>query len=487
MNSPHQQVKKGLLLFVLLLGSFLSVLNQTILNVALPDLMKQFEISATTVQWLSTGFMLVNGILIPVTAFLMKRFSTRQLFIASMILLLIGTLINAIAPSFAFLFTGRLIQAAGAAIVMPLLMTVVLVIFPAEERGTAMGMLGLVMIFAPAIGPTLAGFVIEHYSWRWLFIGMFPLVAIVIILAQKFLVNVSETAKAKLDYPSVLLSTIGFGGILYGFSEAGDKGWGSAFVLGFLAIGAVFLALFCRRQLTSADPLLNLRVFQDRTFTITTLVLVLNTMIMYADMILLPIYLQTSRGYTVLETGLLLLPGALLNALMSPLTGRLFDKFGAKPLALIGLIFTIAASWGVTDLSASTGYGYLMVRTVILRIGMSFLTMPITTAGLNALPKQLNAHGSAVSNTVRQVAGAIGTALIVTLMTSRSSHHAELLSRSGEMLSKSQLTKDSSILGTSDAYMFTVILGILAFLVTFFIPVKSKGSDQENGKQVEGQ
>ena len=204
----------------------------------------------------------------------------------------------------------------------------------------------------------------------------------------------------------------------------------------------------------------------------TTIVNILVTMVMYADMILLPIYLQTSRGYTVLETGLLLLPGALINAIMSPITGRLFDKFGVKPLAIIGLIFIIAASWGVTDLSETTSYSYLLIRTIILRIGMSFITMPITTAGLNALPKHLHSHGSAVSNTVRQVAGSIGIALVITIMTTRAKSHATELILSGKGLSKSQLMMEASILGTSDAYIFTVILVIIAFLLTLLMPRK---------------
>lgn len=466
-------------MFVLLLGSFLSILNQTILNVALPDLMNQFDVSATTIQWLSTGFMLVNGILIPVTAFLMKRFSTRQLFIASMLLLFIGTLINATAPSFGFLLTGRLIQAAGAGIIMPLLMTVVLVVFPAEGRGTAMGMIGLAMIFAPAIGPTLAGVVIEHLSWRWLFIGMLPLVAIVIGLSLKFLINVSEPSKAKLDVTSVILSTLGFGLLLYGFSTAGDKGWGDALVLTFIVAGVIFLYTFCRRQLASGDPLLNLKVFKYKTFTMTAIINSLLTMVMYADMILLPIYLQASRGFSVLETGLLLLPGALINALLSPVSGRLLDKVGIKPLAIFGLIFTIPALWGVTDLSESTTYTYLMVRTIILRIGLTFLSMPITAGGLNALPKELNAHGSAVTNTVRQVAGAIGTALIITVMTTSSTNYAEELMQSGNALSKAQLALDSAIHGTNVAYTFTMIAAILALIVTIIMPSTKKASKEK--------
>ena len=479
----NQPIQKGVLLFILLLGSFLSVLNQTILNVVLPNLMNEFEVSATTIQWLSTGFMLVNGILIPVTAFIMKRFTTRQLFISSMVLLLVGTFINAIAPNFATLLTGRLIQAAGAGIIIPLLMMVTLVVFPEKKRGTAMGMLGLVMIFAPAIGPTLAGFIIEHFSWRWLFIGMFPLVAIVIALSLKYLVNVSETSNPKLDITSIIMSTAGFGALLYGFSIAGNKGWGSSLVLGCLATGTLFLILFCWRQLTSKDPLLNIRVFRIRMFTMTTIINILVTMVMYADMILLPIYLQTSRGYSVLDTGLLLLPGALINAIMSPISGRLFDKFGVKPLAIIGLIFIIAASWGVTDLSETTSYSYLMIRTIVLRIGMSFITMPITTAGLNSLPKNLHSHGAAVSNTVRQVAGSIGIALVVTILTTRTKSHATELTLSGHELPKSQLIMESSILGTNDAYIFTVILVIISFLLSLLIPGKGASKPEKTVKE----
>ncbi|MNO91866.1 Multidrug export protein EmrB [compost metagenome] len=481
MSQPQPQVKRGLLLFVILLGSFLSVLNQTILNVALPALMEEFSVSATTAQWLSTGFMLVNGILIPVTAYLMKRFTTRQLFLSSMLLLLVGTFINSIAPSFEILLIGRLIQAAGAGIIMPLLMAVVLVIFPVEGRGTAMGLTGLVMVFAPAIGPTLAGIVIEHYSWRWIFIGMLVLVVIVIALSYKLLVNVSETSKQKLDIISIVLSTIGFGGILYGLSSAGDKGWGSAVVLSCLVIGIIFLVIFCRRQLLANDPMLNLRVFKDKMFTITAIINVLVTMIMYGDMILLPLYLQSSRGYSVLDTALLMLPGALLNAAMSPISGRLFDKFGAKPLALIGLIFLIPAIWGVTDLTETTSYGYLMLRTVLLRLGLSLLTMPITTAGLNTLPRQLGAHGSAVTNTVRQVSGAIATAMVVTIMTISAKHHAVELSQSGNLLSKAQIAKDASIFGASEGYIFITIIGVIAFILTLFMPGKMK--EKESSKQ----
>ncbi|KHL96237.1 MFS transporter [Paenibacillus sp. IHB B 3415] len=474
MQEESKTINKGILLTILIFGCFLSTLNQTLLNVALSSLMDVFDVTATTVQWISTGFMLVNGILIPVTAYLMKRFTTRQLFLSAMLFLLMGSITCAAAPSFSVLLIGRMIQAAGAGIIMPLLMSVVLAIFPVEKRGSAMGLLGLAMIFAPAIGPTLSGFVVEYHSWRWLFIGLIPLVLIVIVLAFKYLVNVSDTAKSKLDVVSVLLSTIGFGLILYGFSSAGSKGWGDAVVILTLAVGVAVTALFCVRQIKSDDPLLNLAVFKNKVFTLTSLINVLITMMMYADMILLPIYLQKGRGFTPFDAGLLLLPGALVNAFMSPVTGKLYDRFGAKPLFIIGLLFIIPAMWAVTDLSESTTYTYLMIRTIGLRIGLSFITMPLNTAGLNALPRQLGTHGTAVNNTVRQIAGAIGTAVVITIYTVQATSHAATVMHSNPSTTAEHLKSLASMLGASDAYYFMMILAAAAFVITLFMPVKSK-------------
>lgn len=473
MGNETKEINKGILLFVLIMGCFLSVLNQTLLNVALSDLMDVFDVTAATVQWLSTGFLLVNGVLIPITAFLMKRFTTRQLFISSMLFLLAGTIICAAAPSFAILLVGRMIQAIGAGIIVPLLMSVVLFIFPVENRGSAMGMIGFAMIFAPAIAPTLAGLIIDYISWRWLFIGLAPLVLIVILLALKFLVNVSETTKAKLDYISVFLSTIGFGLILYGFSSAGNKGWSDSIVIFSITIGLSVTFLFSIRQIKSKDPVLNLSVFKYKVFTITSLLNVLVTVIMYADLILLPMYLQTGRGFTAFETGLLLLPGAVINAALSPVTGKLYDRIGAKPLFIIGLLFMIPSMWAVTNLTASTSFMYLMIRTIVLRIGLSFITMPLNTSALNALPKQLGSHGSAVVNTVRQLAGAIGTALVITIYTTQVTNHTPEIVNGEPTASAQQIVSLSSILASSDAYFFMMILTVAALLLTLFMPKKS--------------
>lgn len=471
-----QQINKKVLLFVLLLGGFLSILNQTLLNVALSEFMEVFDVSATTVQWLATGFMLVNGILIPVTAFLMKRFSTRQLFISSMLLLLIGSIFCAIATNFTVLLIGRMIQAAGAGIIMPLMMSIVMFIFPPEKRGSAMGLIGLAMIFAPAIAPTLSGFVIEYVSWRWLFIGLIPLVGIVILLAFKYLINISEGSKAELDVLSFILSTIGFGLVLYGFSNAGSHGWDDVLVLTTIIAGILVLVLFTARQLRANDPFLNVRVFQNKTFTMTSLINIIVTMMLYADMILLPIYLQDGRGFTAFDAGLLLLPGAIINAVLSPATGKWYDRFGAKPLFIIGLIFVIPSMWIVTDLTQNTTFTFLMIRTIFLRIGLSFITMPLNTAGLNVLPKELVTHGTAVNNTVRQIAGAIGTAVVVTIYTSKATDYAGDLVNQGVT---ERIKELSSIFASSESYYFMMILAVVALVITLLTPLKKPMSPEK--------
>ena len=455
-NEMSDRTRK-LLLLVMIAGCFFSTLNQTLLNVALSDLMVIFNVTPTTIQWLATGFMLVNGVLVPITAYLMKRFSTRQLFISSMLFLLVGSIVAASAMNFGVLLAGRMIQAVGAGIILPLMMIVIVFLFPIEERGAVMGKVGFAIIFAPAIAPTVAGFIVEYMSWRWLFIGLIPFVVIIMGLAYKYLINVAEGTKVKLDGLSVIYSTIGFGFLLFGFSSAGSRGWGDWLVVTSIVLGLVVTFAFCQRQLSSKDPLLNLSVFKYKMFSMTTIVNIAVTILMYADLILLPMYLQDGRGFTAFEAGLLLLPGAIINAMLSPVTGKLFDKYGAKTLFIVGMSFIALSMWAVIDLSPSTSYGYILVRTIILRIGLAFITMPLNTAALNALPKELASHGSAVNNTIRQLAGAIGTAVIVTIY-------------SMQLTKVSIGTSEGYVTATNTTYFFMLIVAIIAFIIVWFVP-----------------
>ncbi|ASA23457.1 DHA2 family efflux MFS transporter permease subunit [Paenibacillus donghaensis] len=469
----------------MIFGAFLATLNQTVMGVAMPELMNNFNITAATAQWLTTGYLLVNGVLIPITAYLMQRFTTRQLFQTSMFIFLAGTIVAAIAGSFPVLLSGRLIQATGAGIIMPLLINVILTLFPPQKRGAAMGMVGLAIIFAPAIGPTLAGYILEHYSWETMFYGIIPPTILVIVCGFIYLKNVSERSYPKLDVISVALSTIGFGALLYGFSRAGSVGWSSTVVLLSLGSGILSLGLFVWRQLASQNPLLDLRAFKYNMFSLTIVINIAVTIVMYADMILLPLYLQNARGYSAMESGLFLLPGSLVMGLLMPVTGKLFDRFGAKWLAIIGLLITISTTLSFINLTDSTSYSYLVFMSTGRQIGMAMFLMPIQTAGLNQLPAKLNAHGTAISNTVKQVAGAIGTSLLVTIMTNRTTtHFKDLMITTGEKSSNQQhMMMEASIQGINDTYLVIVGIGIIALLLSLFIKKVGRAADKDSEMQ----
>ncbi|WP_239705295.1 MDR family MFS transporter [Mammaliicoccus sp. R-M63] len=409
---------KNLPLFIVLLsGAFITILNQTLLGTALPSIMKDLQINESTVQWLQSIFMLVNGIMIPITAFLIERYTSRQLFLTAMSLFTLGTLICAVGPNFAVLLIGRVLQASGAGIMMPLMQTILFLLFPTEKRGTAMGIFGLVIAFAPAIGPTLSGVLIEHFPWRSVFYVILPIAVFNIIFAYFLLVNVTELTKPKLDKLSVILSTLGFGGLLYAFSIVSEIGWANATFIIILILSAITMFIFVRRQLKLERPLLEFRVFSYPVFTLGTVLSMFVFAAMIATNIILPLYMQNMLHFSALQSGLVLLPGAILMGAMNPVTGYLFDKFGGKWLARIGLFLLILTTLPFTQLTSDTSFKFLSVVNMFRMLTIAMVMMPMTTLSINQLPKHLIPHGTAMNNTFRQMAGSIGTALFITIMT----------------------------------------------------------------------
>ena len=329
-----QEINRVPLMIVLISGAFVAILNQTLLATALPHIMADLNLDANTAQWLQSIFMLVNGIMIPITAFLIERFSTRGLFMTAVGLFAFGTLVCGIAPNFSVLLTGRVLQASGAGIILPLMQTIMFLVFPIEKRGSAMGMFGLVIAFAPAIGPTLSGWLVEQFPWRSLFFVILPIAIADLIVAYFILKNVTKQTFPKVDPISIILSTFGFGGLLYGFSVAGSASFLSQEVLLSLAVGAVTLTLFITRQMKLEKPILEFRIFKYKVFTLTTALGMIVFISMIGGAVILPILMQDMLGFTAFESGLMLLPGALLMGIMNPITGRLFDKFGARWLAI---------------------------------------------------------------------------------------------------------------------------------------------------------
>ena len=482
---------------VLIIGAFIAFLNNTLLNIALPSIMVDLDIGPSTVQWLTTGFMLVSGIMIPLSAYLIQKYSVRQLFLTAMVLFTLGTILAGSAHIFPVLLSGRMIQASGTAILMPLLMNVMLVSFPVEKRGTAMGIFGLVLMFAPAIGPTLSGWLIEHYDWRMLFHFVTPIAATILLLGFFLLKDKKEKIHLRLDFFSLTLSSAGFGGILYGFSSAGSKGWDSPLVYGTLTIGIVSLTWFILRQLNQDNPMLNFRIFQYPMFALSSAISMVITMAMFSGMLLIPLYVQTVRGISPLDAGLMMLPGAIAMAIMSPITGRLFDLFGGRVLAIIGLAITTVTSYLFSVLTMESTYMYLVIINTVRMFGMSMVMMPVQTNGLNQLPPRYYPHGTAMNNTLQQVSGAIGTALLVTIMSNRAETHGERLAESAmreatgqatpaalaEM--KQQIATRAMLEGINDAFFVTVFVSALALIMAFFIKRAKQAEDTIGRKSSE--
>lgn len=413
----ENNVQRNILLFVLMVGAFVLILNQTLLNTALPHLMEYFDITAAEAQWVTTLFMLVNGIMIPVTAFLIGKFSTRQLFIGSMLMFSVGTLIAALAPQYWILLLGRVLQAAAGGIIMPLMQTILFAMFPRNKRGSAMGAFGLIIGFAPAIGPSLSGWIVDRYPWNALFWMMLPFALLSALIAFFMLKNVTERTDPTLDILSVTLSTLGFGGLLFGFSMVGSAGWTAPSTVISLIVGVIALAWFIRRQLRLEEPMLELRVLTNPMFTLNTVLGMLMFVSMIGGMIILPVYMQTMIGFSALDSGLALLPGAILMGLLSPIVGRAFDRFGAKWLAFTGFVLLTVTGIAFANLSEDTSFAYIATNHAIRMVGSSLVMMPVTTAALNQMPNRLIPHGTAVNNTLRQMAGSVGTAILVTVMT----------------------------------------------------------------------
>ncbi|HDT6677216.1 TPA: DHA2 family efflux MFS transporter permease subunit [Staphylococcus aureus] len=491
-------VSRGKILAALLFGMFIAILNQTLLNVALPKINTEFNISASTGQWLMTGFMLVNGILIPITAYLFNKYSYRKLFLVALVLFTIGSLICAISMNFPIMMVGRVLQAIGAGVLMPLGSIVIITIYPPEKRGAAMGTMGIAMILAPAIGPTLSGYIVQNYHWNVMFYGMFIIGIIAILIGFVWFKLYQYTTNPKADIPGIIFSTIGFGALLYGFSEAGNKGWGSVEIETMFAIGIIFIILFVIRELRMKSPMLNLEVLKFPTFTLTTIINMVVMLSLYGGMILLPIYLQNLRGFSALDSGLLLLPGSLIMGLQGPFAGKLLDTIGLKPLAIFGIAVMTYATWELTKLNMDTPYMTIMGIYVLRSFGMAFIMMPMVTAAINALPGRLASHGNAFLNTMRQLAGSIGTAILVTVMTTQTTQH---LSAFGEELDKTNpvvqdhmrelasqyggqegamkvllqfVNKLATVEGINDAFIVATIFSIIALILCLFLQSNKK-------------
>ncbi|RBA04144.1 MDR family MFS transporter [Staphylococcus arlettae] len=462
--------KRNTIILVMLSSAFVAMLNQTLLNTALPAIITGLEITETTAQWLITGFMLVNGIMIPLTAFLMDRFHTRPLYIFAMSAFLVGSIIAALSPNFTLLMFARVIQAVGAGILLPLMQFTVFTLFPPEKRGFAMGLTGIVAQSAPAVGPTLTGFLIDTFSWRAPFIVVAAIAIIAFIIGTIFVESNNTTKHTELDKTSVVYSTLGFGLMLYGFSSAGNLGFSSPIVILSLIISLIIVAIFVIRQIKLDNPLLNMKVFANRTFSLSAF----SSMILFIGIVgpalLIPMYIQSGLGLSAILSGLVILPGAVVNALMSVYTGKIYDKYGLKILAIPGFILLIIMTILHCFLTTDTPYWYIVVIYALRMFAVALIIMPLNTIGINALQPENISHGTAIMNSLRIIAGAIGTAVMITILSIVRKNYAAVHSDQSKM----DIMQHSTVLGVDAAFIFTTILLFIGFALTLMIKQPKK-------------
>ncbi|MFC6179733.1 MDR family MFS transporter [Lactiplantibacillus daowaiensis] len=466
------------LTITLILGTFSTALTTNMLVTAYPTLMTKFSISSATVQWLTTGSLLVMGIMIPVSAWLLNNFSLRLIYTSALSCFLFGLIISYTANSFQLILLGRLVQALGIGITFPTIQTVLLVIYPPEKRGAMMGLGGIVIGLAPALGPTVSGLILDNASWRDLFGMMIPPVAILLVLAIFTVRPVIPLKKSAIDGWAICLSTIGFGSLLYGFSSVGKYGWGSSIVIISIIIGLIFIALFVHREWPQAEPLLNIRLLKIPSFTIASMITALANTAMIGIQVVLPMYLQDVRGLTPLQSGLTILPGALLYGVISLISGNAYDRIGGRRLALMGTFLLTLGTLPFAMLTQHTPYSYIIMEYVVLMSGVALVAMPLTAASSVDLRGIQLSHGTAINSTMRQIMTSMGTAVLGSVLTNITSQTkpAKALLHSAPLAYRSQ-TYAAAMHGFHAAFLVATAMGIIGLIFACFVKKTPKAGD----------
>lgn len=455
---------RNMMFAVLLTGSIISSLLYTALTTALPAIIIDLNISAATAQWLTSAYSLAMGIMVPATAFFIKRFSTKQLFIVSMSIFAVGVLLSANAATFPILLAGRILQAMGNGVLMSMTQVVILTIYPVEQRGSIMGIYGLAGGAAPVFAPTLAGIVIDIFNWRAIFWFAFVIALLSILAAVKVLQNVGETEKQRFDMSSMILCALGFTGLLLGLGNMGTDRFLSINIGLPLLIGIVALAVFCLRQLRLETPFLELRILQNRDFRVAVIIGMLLYAVMIAGSTLIPIYIQLVRGFSATRSGLIMMPGALIMALISPFTGKFYDKYGIRKLAVWGSAFLAISSLGLAFLENDTSSLYIALFHIVRLVAVGFIMMPTVTWGMHTLSDNDTAHGTALLTTLRTIAGSFGSAVFVALMTSVTAASSD---STGVM---------ANVSGMNVTFLCISLVAVVQFVIALlFVGKKKKG------------
>ncbi len=459
--------KELVMVGVLLTGTLLAVLNLTMLSPALPAIMGDLGVDATTAQWLTSVYALVEAVVIPLSAYRVGRFTTRQLFITALSVFTAGSLAAAVAPNFWVLLLGRIMQAACTGAVMPMVFTVILLVFPREKRGTAMGVIGLIIGFAPAVGPSLSGLLVDSVGWRALFAIVTAFGVVVVVLAACLLRNYGNFARTSFDKLSVALSTVGLVCLLYGLSTFAST-TNMVLTLGLIAVGIVLVAFYVRRQLKLPEPMLNVRILKTRPYATAACVVIIVQAALLGTEVITPLYIQGTLGFTATMSGLAMLPGAVIGAFTGLVSGRLFDRFGVRKVAVPGVLVAVLGASGLARLGIDANFITVVLTYTTLVIGLQFTMTPLNTWGVNSLDNRVIQHAQGLSNTMNQVAGSFGTAVLVSV------------SALAPLVAPGASAAEQAYLGEHMAYCTTFGLMCVAALVIIFLvrnrPVATAGA-----------
>ncbi|MFS8098162.1 multidrug efflux MFS transporter [Lentzea alba] len=461
-----QAGKTPLVVRLLVLATFVVILNETLMINAIPRLMESMQVTEHAAQWVSTAFMLTMAAVIPVTGWFLQRVSTRHGYAIAMGVFLAGTAICAAAPSFTVLLLGRIVQAAGTAVMMPLLMTTLMTVVPEQDRGRVMGNVTLAISVAPALGPAVSGLILQLGSWRLLFVAVLPIAGAVTYFGLRQLTNIGEPQVSSIDWLSAALATVGFGGLVYGLSLFGEGNVKFGPTVGIVIAGLAAIAIFVTRQLKlqrTGAPLMDLRTLTHRTYALALALMCIAFLAMMGSMILLPLYLQNLRGLTPLQTGLLLMPGGLAMGLLGPTVGKLYDRIGGRPLVVPGSIGIVLSLAGFTQVSMTMPYWQVLALHALLMVSLAATFTPIFTLGMGALPPQMYPHGSSILGTLQQVAAALGTALVVTVMSARSS----------ALVADGATTASAHLGGMKLAFVVATVLAAVTIVVAALLPSRT--------------
>lgn len=459
--------KEMVMVGVLLTGTLLAVLNQTLLSPALPTIMSSLGVDATTVQWLTSGYSLVEAVIIPLSAYLIGRFSTRQLFITGFSIFTVGSLAAALAPNFWVLLLGRVMQAACTGMVMPMVFTVILLVFPREKRGTAMGVIGLIIGFAPAVGPSVAGLLVDSVGWRWLFGIVTILSILVLVLSITTLRNYGDFKRTSFDVLSVALSSVGLICLLYGLSTFASSS-NLVVTLALIVVGVILVALFVRRQISLPVPMLKVDILRTRKYATAVIIIVIVQAALMGTGVITPLYIQGVRGYSATMSGLAMLPGAVIGAFMGLVSGRLFDRYGVTRVVIPGAFVALLGSGGLVLLGIDTDFIVIMLSYTVLTIGLQFTMTPLNTWGVNSLDNSVIQHAQGLSNTLNQVAASLGTALLVSI------------SALSTQVAPYAAPTEQMYIGDHLAFCTTAVLMCAAFLIILFFVRDGKAVKVEN-------